>query len=180
MEDSNAMEETAEMKDSAAELEKPVDAKKKAKKAKAETEEAQESKPKKKEKIIQAIGKRKKSVAIATLKKGTGNIFINSIPLSLYKPRYARMRIEEGLALAKDIEGGIDINVSVKGGGVFGQADAARIAICNAIAAFDKKMKDIFIRYDRSLIVPDARRTEPHKPSRSSAGPRRKKQQSKR
>lgn len=135
---------------------------------------------KRKEKIIQAIGKRKRSVAMAILKKGSGKIRINSKPLELFSPRYARLRIEEGLAFAKDTIKDVDIEVSAKGGGIFGQADAARIAICNALSIYDKKLRDIFMAYDRSLLVPDPRRTEPHKPSRSSAGPRRKKQQSKR
>lgn len=145
-------------------------------------EEQSSSKPekKKKEKIYQGMGKRKKSVAMANLKKGSGKLFINSTPIGLYEPKYARMRVEEGLVLAKDTLKEVDIIVSVKGGGIFGQADAARIAICNALSSYDKKLYDIFMRYDRSLLVSDPRRTEPHKPSRSSAGPRRKKQQSKR
>ncbi|MCD6092979.1 MAG: 30S ribosomal protein S9 [Candidatus Aenigmarchaeota archaeon] len=134
----------------------------------------------KKQKIINAVGKRKRAVAIATLRKGGGEIKINSKPLNLIEPRYARMRIEEGIVLAGDAIKDVDIDVNVKGGGIFGQADAARIAICNALVKFDGKLKDIFMNYDRSLLVSDPRRTEPHKPSRSSAGPRRKKQQSKR
>ncbi len=146
-------------------------------------QEAQHSaKPekKKKEKIYQGLGNRKRSVAIAFLKKGSGHIWINSAPLELFKPRYAKLRIEEGLALAKDSLKEVDIRVSVKGGGIFGQADAVRIAMCNALSGYDKKLREIFMKYDRSLLVSDPRRTEPHKPSRSSAGPRRKKQQSKR
>jgi len=134
----------------------------------------------KKQKIINAVGKRKRAVAIATLRKGGGKIKINSKPLNLIEPRYVRMRIEEGIVLAGDTIKDVDIDVNVKGGGIFGQADAARIAICNALVKFDGKLKDIFMNYDRSLLVSDPRRTEPHKPSRSSAGPRRKKQQSKR
>ena len=134
----------------------------------------------KKQKIINAVGKRKRAVAIATLRKGCGKIKINSKPLNLIEPRYVRMRIEEGIVLAGDTIKDVDIDVNVKGGGIFGQADAARIAICNALVKFDGKLKDIFMNYDRSLLVSDPRRTEPHKPSRSSAGPRRKKQQSKR
>jgi small subunit ribosomal protein S9 len=135
---------------------------------------------KKKEKLIMGIGKRKRSVAIAILKKGSGKLMINSKPLALFSPRYAKLRVEEGLSLVPDTLKEVDIEVSVKGGGIFGQADAARIAICNALSNYDKKLWDIFMAYDRSLLVPDPRRTEPHKPSRSSAGPRRKKQQSKR
>lgn len=77
---------------------------------------------------------------------------------------------------------GVNIDVTVKGGGIWGQADACRTAIANALVKFEnsKELKQLFRDYDRSLLISDSRRTEPHKPSRSSAGPRRKKQQSKR
>lgn len=134
----------------------------------------------KKKKIIHTVGKRKKAVARATLREGSGRILINGIPLEIFEPRYARMRIQEGLILAGDVAKKVDIEVNVQGGGVFGQTDAIRVAICKALAEYNKKLRDIFLAYDRRLLVSDPRRTEPHKPSRSSAGPRRKKQQSKR
>ncbi|MBI4895326.1 MAG: 30S ribosomal protein S9, partial [Candidatus Aenigmarchaeota archaeon] len=67
-------------------------------------------------------------------------------------------------------------------GGVWGQADAVRTAISNALVDFSKssELREAYLDYDRSMIISDDRRTEPHKPSRSSAGPRRSKQQSKR
>jgi small subunit ribosomal protein S9 len=76
----------------------------------------------------------------------------------------------------------VDISVNVKGGGVWGQADASRTAIGNALVKWSGSddIRNVFVDYDRSILISDARRTEPHKPSRSSAGPRRKKQQSKR
>lgn len=130
--------------------------------------------------IIHAIGKRKRAIARATLREGSGKIKINDIPLELYRPRYAKLRIEEPLILAKDVVKNVDIDVNVKGGGIFGQVDAIRVAICNALVKFNKNLRKLFLSFDRSLLVSDPRRTEPHKPSRSSAGPRRKKQQSKR
>ena len=135
---------------------------------------------------LQTIGTRKKAIAIATVTKGTGKIKINSKPLDVIEPRYVRMRIREPLIIAehvqKDITNDIDMNVSVRGGGIWGQADAARTAIANGLVEFTKTkgLKEAFLNYDRTMIIPDARRTEPHKPSRSSAGPRRGKQQSKR
>ncbi|MEM5813124.1 MAG: 30S ribosomal protein S9 [Candidatus Aenigmatarchaeota archaeon] len=130
--------------------------------------------------IIHAVGKRKRAIARATLREGSGRIRINKVPLELYRPKYAKLRIEEPLILAKDFVKNVDIDVNVKGGGVFGQVDAIRVAICNALVKFNKNLKKLFLSFDRSLLVSDPRRTEPHKPSRSSAGPRRKKQQSKR
>ncbi len=134
----------------------------------------------KKKKVIHTVGKRKKAVARATLREGKGRILINGIPLDIYEPRYARLKIQEGIVLAGDTAKKVDIDVNVSGGGIFGQADAIRVAISQALVKYNKKLRDIFMNYDRNLLVSDPRRTEPHKPSRSSAGPRRKKQQSKR
>ncbi len=144
--------------------------------------EEHKAEKKKKAKIIAAIGKRKKAVASAVIREGSGKIRINSVPLELIEPRYKRMRIKEALLLAGDLANSVDIAVSVKGGGIWGQADATRTAIANALVQYSKsdELKNIYLGYDRSLLISDARRTEPHKPSRSTAGPRRSKQQSKR
>jgi small subunit ribosomal protein S9 len=135
-----------------------------------------------KKKVIQTVGKRKKAIARATIREGKGIVRINSKLIDLIEPKYIRMRVSEPLLLAGDLAKKVDINVKVCGGGMWGQADAARTAIANALLDFSKDddLKKKFLEYDRSLLVSDARRTEPHKPSRSSAGPRRKKQQSKR
>lgn len=134
--------------------------------------------------VIHALGKRKKAIARAYVKEGSGKVKINNVPIDLIEPRYRRLRIKEPLILAKSLKKDfldkIDIIVNVKGGGSWGQADACRTAIANALIKKDEDLKEWFIEYDRSLLISDPRRTEPHKPSRSSAGPRRKKQQSKR
>jgi len=145
-------------------------------------EEQKAVQKKKKTKAIQAIGTRKKAIARATIKEGRGIIRINSIPLDLIEPRYRNMRIKEALMIAGDLASNVDIDVDVSGGGVWGQADAARTAIANALVQWTKndKLKRMYVDYDRTLLISDARRTEPHKPSRSTAGPRRSKQQSKR
>ncbi len=128
-----------------------------------------------------AVGKRKKAIARAVIRKGSGKVFINGRPLQTMYTELIRLRILEPLMISgKQKE--VDIHVNVKGGGIWGQADAIRTAIGRALVQFfgDEEMKRKFIDYDRTMVVSDARRTEPHKPSRSSAGPRRKKQQSKR
>lgn len=128
-----------------------------------------------------AVGKRKKAVARAWAKKGSGRVFVNGRPLQTVYTDAVRMRIMEPIMLAEKAKE-LDIYVNVKGGGIWGQADAIRTAIGRCLVAYfkDDELKRKFIDYDRTIVVSDARRTEPHKPSRSSAGPRRKKQQSKR
>lgn len=135
-----------------------------------------------KKKILIAVGTRKRAIARAVIREGTGKIRINSRPLELIEPRYKNMRVREPLVLAGDIANKVDINVTVTGGGIWGQADAVRTAIANALVEWsrDESLKQTYIEYDRSILISDPRRTEPHKPSRSSAGPRRTKQQSKR
>ena len=70
-----------------------------------------------KKKEIISIGKRKKAIARAYVKKGTGKIIINDRPLQLFN-KYTRMRIEEALMLAGNVAKEVDITVNVKGGGI--------------------------------------------------------------
>jgi len=127
-------------------------------------------------------GKRKKAVARAKVEAGKGKITINSMPFDLWGNEVLRLWITEPLLLAGDVTKGVDIKVNVKGGGIVGQAEAIRVAISRGLANFskDKKLRERFLEYDRNLLVYDARRTEPHKPSRSRKGARRHKQRSKR
>lgn len=143
--------------------------------------EKPKEKNKPKEKVILTTGKRKRAVARAIIKKGKGLIKIGNNSLELMRNEVLRLKIQEPLILAGDVWKGYNINVTVKGGGPMGQAEAARQAIARGlveIAGNDLKKK--FINYDRTLLIYDPRRTEPHKPPHSSWGARRYKQRSKR
>ena len=132
--------------------------------------------------VIVATGKRKSAAARATIQEGKGVVRINKRLLALYTPEIARMKIEEPIVLSSPLTQKYDIDVEVRGGGVFGQADAARQAIARAIVKFskDKQLKQKMVAYDRNLLIYDTRRAETRKPSRSSQGARRKRQLSKR
>jgi len=133
-----------------------------------------------KKEVIQKVGKRKRAIARATAKPGKGKVFINKKSLDMIKLEIARLMIKEPLILGGDVAKNLDINVNVKGGGIFGQASASRQAIAKVLVEKDENLKEKFLNYDRSLLVADVRRTEPHKPSRSRKGARRHKQRSKR
>lgn len=141
-----------------------------------------EKKKSQKEKVVVATGKRKTAVARATVRQGSGMVMINKIPLSLMTPEILRLKIREPLLLAGEYAKKVDISVNVRGGGITGQADAIRQAIAKGLVEFfkDEKLKKVFLEYDRNFLVYDPRRNEPHKPSRSKKGPRRRKQRSKR
>lgn len=130
--------------------------------------------------LVHTVGKRKSAVARAVGRLGTGKIFINNRTLDALESEAARLMIREPLLLAGDAAKTVDISVNVASGGIFGQAEAARQAIAKVLVAFEPGLKKAFFEYDRGLLVADPRRNEPHKPSRSSAGPRRHKQRSKR
>lgn len=131
-------------------------------------------------KVVHTVGKRKTAIARATAREGKGRIRINKVPIELFGPKYLNMKLMEPIILAGDVVNTMDIDITVKGGGVSGQIDAARTALGKAIVEFTGSMeiKNKFLEYDRTLLVSDARRTEPHKPSRSTKGPRAKRQKS--
>jgi len=135
---------------------------------------------KKRPELVTMIGKRKSAIAHAVGRIGTGKIFVNNHSLDSVEPEAVRLMLKEPIQLAGVIPSGLDIDVNVTGGGIFGQAESARQAIAKVLVAFEPSLKSTFLEYDRALLVADSRRNEPHKPSRSSAGPRRHKQRSKR
>ncbi len=130
-------------------------------------------------KIIQAAGKRKTAIARAVLSHpAKGQIKINNIPLDLYEPEIARLRIEEVFEIINHPKlEKCDINISVKGGGITGQSDAVRMAIANSVNKFigTKAIERALREYDDSLLSGDSRRTEPKKFGGKKARARRQK-----
>ena len=119
-------------------------------------------------KVINVSGKRKRAVARATLKEGSGKVKINGVPIELIEPEMARTRLKEPLILAEDTANNVDIDVNVFGGGNMGQSEAARLTIAKALALYNKKLEKIFSDYDRHLLIADVRRKETRKPNRHS------------
>lgn len=119
-------------------------------------------------KNIHTSGKRKRAIARATLKEGKGSIRINKILLDNYQPTLARLKIREPLILADEVSGKVDIEIRVQGGGIMSQAESARLAIAKALVEYSKgnKLREIFLDYDRNMLVADVRRKEPAKPNR--------------
>ncbi|MDR3222171.1 MAG: 30S ribosomal protein S9 [Methanobrevibacter sp.] len=116
-------------------------------------------------KVIHTSGKRKTAIARGTVKEGKGRIRINKSPIELYSPELAKMKLQEPLILAGDIVDNLDINIKVFGGGVMGQAEAARMVIAKGLVQWtqDMDLKEKYIQYDRTMLVGDPRRSEPKK-----------------
>ncbi len=116
-------------------------------------------------KTIITTGKQKSAIARATLKTGTGKVTINNIDVSAFQPTIARLKLQEPLLLAGANAEKVDIAVRVSGGGFMGQTIAARLAIGRALVEKYSKLKEIFLTYDRQLLVADVRRKEARKPN---------------
>jgi small subunit ribosomal protein S9 len=117
---------------------------------------------------VQTSGKRKTAVARALIRKGTGKVIINRKPIEVYTPLMSRDKILEPVILMGADAENFDIFVTINGGGITSQADAARVAIGRAISEFtkDKRVKEMFKEYDWQLLVSDVRRKESAKPNR--------------
>jgi len=117
-------------------------------------------------KVVNTSGKRKTAIARATVRAGKGRIRINSVPLEFYPNEVVRLKVEEPLLLAPGALAGVDVTIDVRGGGIMGQAEAVRTALARGLLKWhnDQKIKDIFLSYDRTLLVNDSRQKEPKKP----------------
>ncbi|MCA9495386.1 MAG: 30S ribosomal protein S9 [Nanoarchaeota archaeon] len=127
--------------------------------------------------VVQATGKRKTSVARATLKKGNGAILINNEDYKSYiNNEVLELKVTEPLVLSGFL-GKYDIKINVFGGGSNSQADAMRQAIAKALIEISGKddLKKTFLEYDRSLIIADTRFKEMKKPNNSHARAKRQK-----
>ena len=110
-------------------------------------------------------GKRKESIARASIRKGKGVVRINSVNLSAIDNMYVRETVSESLRMAPEVASQVDISVNVKGGGQMGQAQACRVAIARALCGFsgDAALKGRIIAHDRFMLAEDSRRVEPKK-----------------
>lgn len=98
-----------------------------------------------KKEVYYGTGRRKTSTARVYLKRGTGKIIVNKNSLEEYFGRpTARMVVMQPLELL-ELVNKFDVLISVKGGGIMGQAGAIRHGITRAL-----------IRYDESEMPADA------------------------
>ncbi|MXR53131.1 30S ribosomal protein S9 [Halovenus sp. WSH3] len=116
--------------------------------------------------VTNTSGKKKTAIARATIRDGSGKVRIDSQPVELVDPEMAQLKILEPFRITDDdLRENVDIDVSVEGGGVMGQADAARTAIARGLVQHtnDAELRDAYMEFDRSLLVNDVRQSEAKK-----------------
>ncbi len=116
--------------------------------------------------VTNTSGKKKTAIARATIRDGSGKVRIDSKPVELVDPEMAQLKILEPFRITDgELRADIDIDVSIEGGGVMGQADAARTAIARGLVQHtnDAELRDAYMEFDRSLLVNDVRQSESKK-----------------
>jgi len=105
-----------------------------------------------------ATGRRKTSSARVFLSTGAGEIKVNGKPLDVFFGRKtAQMIVRQPLELV-DMVNNIDLNVTVSGGGISGQAGAIRHGITRALMEYDGELRKDLRR--AGFVTRDAREVE--------------------
>ena len=93
------------------------------------------------EKTFYATGKRKNAIARTWIKPGSGLITVNDqLADEYFTVGTARTILRQPLALTNNLDA-FDVKVSVRGGGISGQAGAVRHGITKALILFDPDLR---------------------------------------
>ena len=105
-----------------------------------------------------STGRRKTSTARVFLRKGSGSITVNKRPLDTYFGREtARMIVRQPLETT-NMSDSFDVTVTVRGGGMSGQAGAIRHGITRALMEYDNELRTPLRR--AGFVTRDARQVE--------------------
>jgi small subunit ribosomal protein S9 len=111
--------------------------------------------------LTQTTGRRKESVARVRLRPGTGVVTVNGRSFENYFPTaMARMIVSEPLRITSTEET-YDIDATIHGGGVSGQAGALRMGIARSLVDIDPEQRGTLKK--AGLLTRDARRKESKK-----------------
>jgi len=111
--------------------------------------------------LIQSTGRRKSAVARVRLRPGTGQINVNGRPIEQYFTILThRQDSTEPLRLTQTADV-YDVDASIMGGGVSGQAGALRLGIARALVGLDDEQRATLKK--AGLLVRDSREKERRK-----------------
>jgi len=110
---------------------------------------------------MQSTGRRKEAVARVRIRPGTGKITVNKRPIEDYFPSEThRMIVTEPLRLTT-LEETYDVDATMDGGGVSGQAGALRLGIARGLVNIDEELRTTLKR--AGFLTRDAREKESKK-----------------
>lgn len=119
------------------------------------------------EKQKNAVGRRKEAVTRVFLSKGDGNITINGKDYKVYFPLvYLQNQVEAPLKATESTDK-YNIVVNATGGGVKGQAEAAKLGIARALLEVSAEFRPVLKA--AGLLKRDPRSVERKKPGKKKA-----------
>jgi len=111
--------------------------------------------------LTQTTGRRKRAVARVRIRPGAGVITVNRHSIETYFPSASqRMIVTEPLRITTTADV-YDVDATIDGGGVSGQAGALRLGIARALAELDPEVRVPLKR--AGLLTRDAREKESKK-----------------
>lgn len=117
--------------------------------------------------VVNALGRRKSSIARVYVSEGTGKITINKKDLTEYFPSsILQFVVKQPLQLLEAAEK-YDIKANLTGGGFTGQSQALRLAIARALVKINPEDKAALRKED--FVTRDPRAVERKKPGRPKA-----------
>ena len=117
--------------------------------------------------VVNALGRRKSSIARAHVSEGTGKITINKKDLTEYFPSsILQFVVKQPLQLLEAAEK-YDIKANLTGGGFTGQSQALRLAIARALVKINPEDKAALRK--EGFVTRDPRAVERKKPGRPKA-----------
>ena len=117
--------------------------------------------------VINAIGRRKSSVARVFVSEGTGKITINKKELEVYFPSAILLYVVKQPLNLLEVAEKYDIKVNLDGGGFTGQSQALRLAIARALVKINAEDKKALKA--QGFLTRDSRSVERKKPGQPKA-----------
>lgn len=116
---------------------------------------------------INTIGRRKRAIARAYLSEGKGQIMVNDKDYKTYFPYGQLHYVVDQPLNALQLKEKYDVKLNIAGGGIKGQAEAARLAIARALIKIDPEYKSTL--RTEGFVTRDDRVVERKKPGQPKA-----------
>ncbi|PTN10521.1 30S ribosomal protein S9 [Mangrovibacterium marinum] len=117
--------------------------------------------------VVNTLGRRKTAVARVYVSEGKGNITINNRELNEYFPNGTLQYIVKQPLNILGVADQYDIKINLDGGGIKGQAEAARLGIARAMVEINAENKPELKH--AGLMTRDPREVERKKPGQPKA-----------
>ncbi|NNN18391.1 MAG: 30S ribosomal protein S9 [Acidimicrobiaceae bacterium] len=111
--------------------------------------------------LSQSTGRRKEAVARVRLRPGTGAITINKRTIEDYFPSLAQRNLATEPLRVANVAGNYDVDATIDGGGLSGQAGALRLGISRGLIELTPELRVVLKR--AGFLTRDSREKESKK-----------------